>query len=80
MVSFPRHSLHLYLLFIDPEKRAPFDLFQDQDLDWKTRLELRFRQPVHMNSGATVDDALKKKNIDKLKHAMYQSYGQQEGW
>ena len=55
-------------------------LSQDPDFEWKSRLNLKFSQPVHINRGVTVDDALKKKNIEKLKHAMYQSYRQQEGW
>ena len=53
---------------------------QDPDLEWKSRLQLKFHQPVHRNRGSTVDSEMRRKNIEKLKLAMYQSYNQQEGW
>ena len=32
-----------------------------------------------MKRGATVNEAVKKKRIEQLKHAMYKNYHQQEG-
>ena len=51
----------------------------DPDSEWKTQLQLRLNGPVHKNKGITADEVTKKKNVEKLKSAMYQSYNQQEG-
>ena len=55
-------------------------VLHDPDFEWKTKLQLRFSEPVHRNKGTAADEASKKKNVEKLNHAMYQSYNQQEGW
>ena len=59
--------------------RPTSSLLHDPDIEWKTKLQLRFSEPVHRNIGLVSDEDTKKKNVEKLKHAMYQSYQQQEG-
>ena len=54
-------------------------VLHDPDSEWKTQLQLRLNGPAHRNKGKTVDEVTKKKNVEKLKSAMYQSYNQQEG-
>ena len=54
-------------------------VLHDPDSEWKTQLQLRLNGPVHRNKGITADEVTRKKNVEKLKGAMYQSYNQQEG-
>ena len=62
-----------------PRSVSMESVLHDPDSEWKTQLQLRLNGPVHRNRGITADEVTKKKNVEKLKHALYQSYNQQEG-
>ena len=51
----------------------------DEELDWKESLEIIFKENGEIKKVATVNEAFKKKKIEKLKHAMHKNYYQLEG-
>ena len=55
------------------------DYSPDQESNWKKYLENAFNQNVEIRRGATVNEAVKKKRIEQLKHAMYKNYHKMEG-
>ena len=55
------------------------DYSPDKESNWKKYIENAFNQNDEIKRETTVNEAVKKKRIEQLKHAMYKNYHQQEG-
>ena len=53
---------------------------QTKSLIEEKNIENAFNQIDEIKRGATVNEAVKKRRIEQLKHAMYKNYHQQEGF
>ena len=53
----------------------------DTDHEWRTQLQQRLKVPLQRQEvlASSEEDVLKKKNIDRLRQAMFQSYSQYGG-